>query len=384
MRIHVHNRFSSHQNRFFHAELQGLGQEVSILPGGPDLAHRTQAERVRGWASLLRSAWKKSGRSLSAQPRPDVVFFNTHLEALIFAVRRRLARGERPRAALASFIVAQPKPGISGWLRRAYYGRVLGAVDMAVCHSREELSRYMGWYPKHAHRLRFHPFGFALDPHGEADSKGVKLPDVPYLFSAGRSSRDYATLIGAARGLDIPLYIACDSHSELSGSDLPSNVTVLRTCYGPTFRRWMQGAQVAITPLEPVIHSAGQMVVMQALALGVPQIVTDVPGIRGYTDEGKVVELVPPRDVEALRVSIQNVFADSALRKSLRERGRSFFQSHLTRNVHWRTMFEMVAALQDRAAEPPANRKSRSATGAQEPHSRQRRRPDRPRTRRAP
>ena len=343
MRIHVHNRFSAHQNRFFRAELQGLGHEVSILPGGPDLAHRTQSERLRGWAALVASAWKKSGLTLSARPRPHVAFFNTHLEAMIFAVRGRLTRGPRPTSALASFIVAQPKGGVTGWLRRAYYGRVVGAVDLAVCHTPEELDRYRSWYPKHAHRLEFHPFGFAVDPHPDTASTPAVIPNTAYLFSAGRSSRDYATLIQAARGLDVPLYIACDSHSELSDTDLPPNVTVLRNCHGPEFRRWMRDAHVAVTPLMPVAHSAGQMVVMEALTVGVPQVVTDVPGIRSYTDEGKAVQLVAPQDAVALRASIRRVWTDATLRASLREHGRSFFESHLTRGVQWKTMFEMVS-----------------------------------------
>ena len=151
-------------------------------------------------------------------------------------------------------------------------------------------------------------------------------------------------MIQAVAELDVPLYIACDSHSELPSGDLPSNVTVLRDCHGPDFRRWMRNARVVVTPLVPVAHSAGQMVVMEALTVGVPQVVTDVPGIRSYTDEGNAVELVAPKDVVALRASIRRVWTDSALRASLQERGRSFFESHLTRGGHWKTMFEMVSS----------------------------------------
>ena len=352
MRIHIHNRFSLHENCFFQAELHDLGHEVEIMPGGPDLAHRTRTQRLRGWAALLASAWKKSGQSLSAQPRPSVVFVNTHIEAMVLAFRRRLVRGPRPSAALVSFIVGQPKCGFSGWLRRAYYGRVLAAVDLAVCHTREELERYRTWYPKLADRLQFQAFGFAVDPHPQLKPTEREIPGEPYLFSAGRSSRDYATLIQAVDGLDIPLYVACDRYSELSQMDLPSNVTVLRDCYGRDFRQWLKGAQVAVTPLQPVAHSAGQMVVMEALTLGVPQIVTDVPGIRGYTDEGQAVELVPAGDVEALRERILMLWPDQALRASLQARGRSFFDSHLTRKVMWKSMFRMVERPSRRSSVP--------------------------------
>ena len=184
MRIHIHNRFSLYENRFFQAELEDLGHEVSIVPGGPDLAHETRAQRFRGWAALLASAWKKSGQSLSAQPRPSVVFVNTHLEAIVLALRRRLVRGPRPSAALVSFIVGQPKGGLSGWFRRAYYSRVLKSVDLAVCHTREELERYRGWYPTHADRLQFQPFGYAVDPHPRAQPVSythLTLPTTPYV-----------------------------------------------------------------------------------------------------------------------------------------------------------------------------------------------------------
>ncbi|WP_419190407.1 glycosyltransferase [Saltatorellus ferox] len=338
LRIDIHNRFSAHENRFFRAELDGIGAGFRIVPGGPDMAHRTRLEQVVGWWRLIWSAWKKSGDTLSERPRPDFLFVNTHLELLVFTLRRRLVRGARPRVALVNFIVAQNGRGLSSRLRRLYYGRVLAEADLAFCHTRHDLDLYAEWYPSGSGKLRFQPFGFAVDPHESEGAAAFETPTEPYLFSAGRSSRDYATLIGAVEPLGLPLYIACDKASEIGGGGLPPNIHLLRDCYGAKFRAYLGGARVLVTPLQPVEHSAGQMVVLEGLALEIPQVVTEVPGIVDYVDQGRAARMVAPGDVGALRQAITDLWASEGNRADLARRGRSFFEAQLTRRSAWEAM----------------------------------------------
>ncbi|MEM8709653.1 MAG: glycosyltransferase family 4 protein, partial [Planctomycetota bacterium] len=361
VKIHIHNRFSAHENRFFRAELDEIEAEITIQTGGPDLSYRTHWERIQGWGRLLRSAWRKSRRSLGerrasdAAPDtvPDAVFVQTHLELLVFVFRRWWSRRRRsdggriPAVALTSFIVAQNDRRISSKLRRAYYGRVLSVTDLAFCHARSDLSRYQAWYPRHAAKLRFQPFGYAVDPHESPHDEEPEVPSGSYLFAAGRSSRDYSTLIEAMRDADLAVFIACDSSSELPEGDLPSHVTILRNCFGRDFRAMVAGAAILVTPLQPVAHSAGQMVVLEGLAVGIPQVVTKIPGIVDYVDGGRAALLVPPRDPEALRNAVEEIRRDVALRDRLTQHGQSYFESHLTRQQGWVAMIEVARALVD-------------------------------------
>lgn len=61
---------------------------------------------------------------------------------------------------------------------------------------------------------------------------------------------------------------------------------------------------------------------LEALALGVPQIGTDCPGgVAEVLDNGKYGVLVPPEDPVALAEAIESLAGDASLRSSLAERG---------------------------------------------------------------
>jgi glycosyltransferase involved in cell wall biosynthesis len=65
-------------------------------------------------------------------------------------------------------------------------------------------------------------------------------------------------------------------------------------------------------PLRHNTHVSGITVVLEAVALGKPVIVTDVGSLRDYFGPEHVF-YVPPHDVEALQRTLQNIVADPEL-----------------------------------------------------------------------
>ncbi len=120
-----------------------------------------------------------------------------------------------------------------------------------------------------------------LSPQGEGQGGEV----LPTICAVGLEFRDYGTLIAAARGLEAQIAIAAASHwshhSAFEGApELPPNVHVagydylaLRHCYARS--------RLVVVPLREVDNQAGITVILEAMAMGKPVVVT---GTRGQTD----------------------------------------------------------------------------------------------------
>ncbi len=91
---------------------------------------------------------------------------------------------------------------------------------------------------------------------------------------------------------------------------------------GPGFaRRETEGVGLRRGPVRPLEwgESFG-IVLIEAMAAGVPVIASDIPGYRAVLAEGSAGVLVPPDDPGALETALANVLTNTALRQDLSSR----------------------------------------------------------------
>ena len=117
------------------------------------------------------------------------------------------------------------------------------------------------------------------------------------VFAGGDSLRDHATLLRAARHVEAPVTIAT---RQPPAGDAPPNVTM-----GPvppeTFLTQLRESAVVVVPLVPgLARSAGQQTYLNAMVLGKPVVVSDVPGVRDHVVHGETGLVVPAGDADAL------------------------------------------------------------------------------------
>ena len=144
------------------------------------------------------------------------------------------------------------------------------------------------------------------------------------MLAAGRSGRDYRTLFEAVRGRDIRLHVVCDSTDALAGLDVPPKVVVLRNCYGSAYINELAGASIVAVPLAVNDISAGQMVMIQAMALGKPVVVTRTPTTQEYVTDNVQALLVPRADPAAMRSAIEALLSSP---ERIDEMGRAGLQT---------------------------------------------------------
>jgi glycosyltransferase involved in cell wall biosynthesis len=174
------------------------------------------------------------------------------------------------------------------------------------------------------------------------------------IFAGGVSLRDYATLVEAMRGINVPLLIATRKRGQSWTEDLPPNIEV-RPTSPEEFNERTSAASVVVVPLEPLEErGAGQTTYLNAMAMGKPVIVSDVWGARDYIRDGETAIVVPPRDPEALREALLGLIEDPERARRMGEAARRYMLEHLTPDGHVELLLSIVdeawAALQEERA----------------------------------
>jgi glycosyltransferase involved in cell wall biosynthesis len=86
-------------------------------------------------------------------------------------------------------------------------------------------------------------------------------------------------------------------------------------------------------------------VLIEAMALGLPIVASDLPAIREVVEEGGNALLVPHSDPGALAVAIDRMLGDDAMRKSFAARGRKIFNERFTLERSTQGMLDLYRKL---------------------------------------
>ena len=134
----------------------------------------------------------------------------------------------------------------------------------------------------------------------------------PFILSQGLANRDYPTLIRAMRTLPhVVCHISAVSawdkfKAGYEGMDIPDNVLLKSYNHPSIIRDTMAKCRIFVITLRPDagMWCAGSTSVLQAQAMGKPVIVTYLPGIAEYLQDGKTGFLVEGNNPAALAEKI--------------------------------------------------------------------------------
>jgi hypothetical protein len=90
------------------------------------------------------------------------------------------------------------------------------------------------------------------------------------------------------------------------------------------YRRLLASASLVVVPLHRVTNASGVTTLLEAMALAKPVIIADSPGIRDYIAHEKTCLVVPCGDAEAMIAAIEQLRADTCLRRRLGGAARAF------------------------------------------------------------
>ena len=299
----------------FGAELGRLRVLHRFWGGYVDLRYKTTAGLLlRVYPRLAWFALNCAVRSLLlSRPAPAAAIVGSDVEALVFGCLRRVFR---PRTLLVFHTVIISRA--SNPIFRRYYAMVLSLVDVAICHSSVEVERYAALFPEARCRFVFIPYRTTVTRRAALMAcYAVTGAKNGMIVAAGRSGRDYRTLVAAIRGLPCKLRIICDMPVPAADDDPSAQISVSRDTFDETYLEQLANALFVVVPLATDDKSAGQMVALQAAALNKAIIVTRTAAIAEYVTDGQDALLVERNDVAQMRAAIRRLLEDDAFRARL-------------------------------------------------------------------
>jgi phosphatidylinositol alpha-mannosyltransferase len=124
---------------------------------------------------------------------------------------------------------------------------------------------------------------------------------------------------------DLTFVVAGDGRDRWALTELPlpvrERVFVLGTVDRGRLPQYHAAADALVSPA--VGQESFGIVLVEAMAAGLPVVATDIPGYREVVDDGVEGLLVPPGDPVALEAALRRVLEDEELAKSLGEAGRA-------------------------------------------------------------
>lgn len=302
------------------------------------IAKNKQTNHLHGnkWSNLIRIIWyflfplyilfshKKYAKIIAWQQfyGLNVAFFS------------RLLHLKKVNELYVLTFIYKRKEGLVGSLYHRYMDYIVNSkyVDKFICFSKEEVAYYNAIFNvTKKEKFVFIPLGLKFTWRGE-------IRDDEYIFTTGRSNRDYCFLINVLKETSYKTIIVCDT---LSANGVMNNVRIYDQCYGDEMLKRMASSHVVVIPLKSVDISSGQLVALQAMALGKPIICTKSNGLADYVIHEKT-GLIVNNTKEEWMVALERIYTDKKFYKELSRNARAIFLQKFTEEEMYKNIALIV------------------------------------------
>jgi glycosyltransferase involved in cell wall biosynthesis len=263
--------------------------------------------------------WKRRILLLAAALRSDHLLVEFEFADIAFFVFFLFVLPNKCRITTLDFFVVAPPAALKPFVRWT-----LGRITRFLVYFRDS-SDLAARFRLSTSAFRYVPFKI----NGIETIRAKTPQDDGYIFSGGRSRRDFATFFAAVgpTGHAAKLFTGSAAElapngSSLANLEIPENVEILnRESGAEAFLDAMSRARIVVIPLRrDSITQAGIGVYIQAMAMRKCVIVTAGLGVSDVLTEGQAL-IVPAGDPEALRAAIERVWHDRVERERYAEAG---------------------------------------------------------------
>ena len=241
-----------------------------------------QAIAACWWASLLARVAGKgvalAALAFSRHRRYRLFYCDSENNGLVLALLFKLARVRRPLLTIGHWITPPKKSFLFKRLK------VHSHITTLFLHSSVQCEKAVEELGIPAEKIQLLPYQVDTE-FWKLENAAVKATypqNAPYICTAGLEFRDYPTLIKAIHELEVDLHIGAASHwskrrNTALTMNLPSNVTVRSYNY-TELRDLYAGSRFVVVPLYEVDFQAGITVILEAMAMGKPVVVSHSTG----------------------------------------------------------------------------------------------------------
>ena len=327
-------------------ERKGPPPRWAAFAGG---ALKWALERAGGYGGDFATVVGSLRRANSA----DVVFSTVDTVGIPLMLLQRFGRLRPPLVYVAIGLPERLAKLRSERMRRLY-ASALGSCASVVAHSRHEADELRSWLARYglSPRVVFVPFG--VDPAAFRPGRGPREVDV---VSVGTDPhRDFALLLRVATRMpDTSFRIVTSREHRRTLASLSENVAVETEIPFEEMRRRLVEARVVALPVRENSYSGATTVLLQAMALGKPVVVTRTNAIAtGYgLVDGENCRLIAPGDDAGFERALAVVLRDEFHARALGASARATVEREFT----WERYVDRIEELlRDAAGEPPPSR----------------------------
>jgi glycosyltransferase involved in cell wall biosynthesis len=308
---------------------------------------RHDLERVGpppGWArtsgAVLKSALERAGgyggdfatvlASLREANRARVVLSTVDTVGIPLMLLKRAGRVRPPLVYIAVGLPERLERLRSERMRRLYARALASSASVLAYseHEAAELRAYMASYGEST-RVEFVPFG--VDVGAFAPSVVQASADV--VMAGADPHRDVELFLSVAAAMPVKSFrLVTTADRARTLGELPPNVEVEADIPFDDMRRRLEEARVVALPVLENSYSGATTVLLQAMALAKPVVVTRTRAVAsGYgLADGDNCRLVEPGDADGFQRAVAGVLRDEWHARSLGARARKTVETGLT------------------------------------------------------
>ena len=311
---------------------------------GHDVEHNLERDAPPRWARVAGGAVKRglerSGGyggdfatvfgSLGSANRADVVFSTVDTVGIPLVLARRAGRLRRPLV-YAAIGLPERLAQLRSERIRDLYAQALARCASILAYSEREAGELEAWLAERGRRVpvSFVPFGVDTDAF-----RPTAEPPMRDVVSVGADPlRDFPLLLEVARSLpETSFSMVAGPDNAPAPRDVPPNVSVEVDLPFDEMKRRLEEARVVALPVHENTYSGATTVLLQAMALGKPVVVSRTSAIAtGYgLVDGDNCRLVPPGDADAFARSLRDVLCDDMHARALGANAHTTVERSLT------------------------------------------------------
>lgn len=234
----------------------------------------------------------------------------------------------KPRHVILQFIMREKTSTITSKIKYLIMKLCFRSLHKAVCSSSLEARYYCEAFDWPNSKTVFVPF------HTDPNILNIPTRDDGYVFSGGKSFRDFTTLIQSLENASYNTIII-GHKAQVSNK----NVKMITHVPLKEFLELMAHSSIVIVSLEDRKISTGQTILLHAMALGKPVIATNTTGTFDYIEAGKNGILVQPNNPSELSKQIDILLKDESLRDEIGKAAKYsilnyYLPKHYVRNIY--------------------------------------------------
>ncbi len=263
--------------------LKGMVQDVDILQ--PVSFQHPLSRRLNDLSHYLSEFYVPLLASIRRKRFDVVVSWQMRL-GICYGILKRMVHPQKPPLhIIQDFHIDLTKTRGFYRFNLALLKWAIPGIDYFCCTSTEEEAIYSRMFHIPQDRIVFLPLVLPL-AESPARLEEPNRPQEDYVFSYGKSDRDFDTLIRSVARLNFKTYILSQKYRPRV--PVPENVCILREYVsGREMTQWLASSRMVVFPLKDYRISAGQLSMLEVMALARPLIITENMATKEYAVHGQ-------------------------------------------------------------------------------------------------